>query len=635
MRSVPMHSTMVSRKQGILLAAGLVATLSATVSASVPTQVIATRFDLATGTASQVPGLPQSQIDDAAAAGAVISWSNPAFGSPGLSNASVIDNAGNVAFYGQINQPISGPPPLLQPIITRENQNAVFYSSAASNYAYNDIQIVARDGTSNPAPGGVLGGPTPSNPNNWVLNSTSNQNGINAGVGMSSSGTMLVTGQLNGAGATSSNNTAFFTGGPSSLEQAAIRSQPAPGTSGAMFNTNLNFSAINNSVNPSGQVPFSSALTGGDTVTSGAGQNDSGMWVGSPSGISLVMRRGGSVPDGSGAVFGAMTTNPGNSRINASGNVVFSNNLSTTDGTTPATVANDAGLYTNVGGSLQTVAREGFAVGGSSSLASETYLSNTGTFGLPQANVSSQALNNNGTILYGAKFNDSGSINSTNNEALMVWSSGSAAPIFQTGTTAVPGVSGATFANLGFGNTQARINNNESIVFTGAMNVDGVNVTAANDQGVWFGDTSGTAQLIAREGMAAPGGGGATFGNGFFGVIMNNADMVIFQNSLSDGRNGWFAWGEDFGLIDVAIAGDTSILGANYPLSSIGFVSTSNGDGGVMSFNDNGLFTFIATSSGGPLGNNGAIVVAQIPTPASGVLAGLGLLAGATRRRRR
>lgn len=623
-----------SRTHVMITAAGAVAGLALTASASVPTQVVITRFNTANGSQVQVPGLPQSQYDDAAAAGAVITWSNPQFSSPGLSNPASIDAAGNIAFYGQMGT-LTGPPPALTPIITSGNQNAIFYSTAASGYAQSAITVIARDGSVTGTP---QGGPTPSNPNNWVLNNVSGGNGLTANVGMSSSGQMLIAGLLNGPGATTnSNNAAFFTGGPSSLTQAAIRGQGAAGTGGAAFNTNLNIGPNNNSVNPSGQVAFSSALSGGDTVTSGLGQNDSGLWVGSPSSTSLVMRRGQSVPDGSGSVFGAMTTNPGITRINASGNVVFSNNLSTTDGTTFATVANDAVLATNAGGTLQVVAREGSAVGGSSSLATETYLSNTNTSGTPHINTSTQSFNNGGKVLYNARFNNSANITAANNEALMIWSGGTATPMLQTGTSAAPGVSGATFSSLGFGNTQARLNNNDSVAFAGVMTVGAGGVTAADDQGLWFGNASslGSATLIAREGMAAPGAGGATFGNGFFGVMMNNADMVVFQASLSDGRSGLFGWGEDFGLIDIVLSGNTSILGANYPVTSFSAISTGNGDGGVMGFNDSGLLSLFLGSSGGPLGNNGAIVIARVPAPGAGALALVGLASLGARRRRR
>lgn len=631
-----------NRLQALIVTAGTVATLAGAQSAMAaqPFRVVESRFDFTTGVANAVPGLPAGQVADAAAAGTYVQWFNGAQGqSPSLTNGGAIDAFGNVVYYGKMAV-LTGAPPTLSPIINAGNQLAIFYAPVAD---YTAEVIVARDGSTTGSP---QGGPTPSNPNNWVLNNISATagNGLNAGVGMSSNGRMLVTGQLrdtvNLANSTANNNTAFFTGFSNSLSETARRSNAAPGTTEAAFNTALNLAAGNNQVNPSGQVFFSSALisTGGgtDVVTSGTGQNDSGSWIMGPNGGSLVARRGDSPSFLNGAAFGAMTVNPSQNAINASGNVLFGHTLSTTQGVTPASAANDTGIFAKVGGTLHQVAREGGSVTVAGN--AETYFSGQSmTAGLSSLG---QTWNNNGRAIYGAKFTPSANITAgTNDLAIMTWQGGNSAVLVQSGTTVVPHSTGtATLADLGsLGNSQTRINNRDNFVFTATLNTGG-DINANNNTGLWFADANGVdaTQLIVQEGMAAPGFSGVTFGNGFFGVASNNSDMVIFQNTLSSGQSSLWAWDKYSGLTNVTFAGDTSLMGANYPVGSANVNLTGNGDGGIYGFNDFGdlLINVTSAGAGGAFGSNAALIVVHIPSPAAGSLAILGMGVLAARRRR-
>jgi MYXO-CTERM domain-containing protein len=475
-----------------------------------------------------------------------------------------------------------------------------------------------------------------------VLNNTTNGNGLGAGVGMSSNGRMLITGLMNGSGATTnSNNAAFFTGFQNSLSEAARRSNSAAGTTLANWNTNLNFSPINNQVNPSGQVFFASALAsagaGTDVVTSGSTQNDSGSWVVGPGGggATLIARRGDAPGFLGGAVLGAMTTNPGSNTINANGDVLFGHSLAVAPVGT-ATTANDSVILVKVGGVLQQVAREAgpVTVNGNP----ETYL--TGTSLANGLSSLGQTWNNNGRAIFGAKFTASANITAgTNDQGIMTWQSGVTTVNVQSGTTVVPHAfgSGTLFDVGSTSNSQTRINNNDHFVFSATLNTVG-GITGANDGGLWFADATNVnpTQLIAQEGTVAPGFGGATFGNGFFGVASNNADMVVFQNTLSSGVGSLWGWGPSFGLINLTFVGDTSVLGANYPLSSFNYLTTGNGNGGVFSFNDNGDLALTVGSAGigGAFGSNAAIVVIHVPAPAVGGLALLGIGALGARRRR-
>ena len=626
-----------SQCAALLAAAGSVLPLfmGSAADAQVSFSVIVTRFDTATGNPSQVPGLPADQYAAATAVGATITYNNPPFGSPGLSTLPAIDAAGNVAWVG-VASALTGPPPTLSPIITTSgsasnpaNAQMVFYSSAASGYAYNNILVVARDG--NPAgPSPSEGGPSVGNPNGWWLNSPTGGNGLSLGVGLSSSGQMLLGGQLNGTGATTTNNAGFFVGSastPGGASQVAIRGGTYTGAAaGAVFNSNLNINPNNQSgnvVNPNGQVAFVSNLTGGDTTS---GVNDSGLFLGSTSGVSLLYRRGDVAPGTGGATFGASTSSA-NVRINRPGDVLFSNTISTGQQT----------VYLNQGGSNLQVMQSGGAVGAAGLDPSVTYLAGNAP------TISNQALNNSGTVLYGAKFNPGPAITAgTNDEALMTWNGGTPKVLAQTGTTLVPAPGGGsvTLAGLSGGYQQDKLNNLGHVAVTGTM-TSGGSINATNNQALWLADSaSGAFQLVASAGSVAPfAGGTATFGNGFFGVMMNNADQIIFGNTLSDGRSATYVWGPSWGLVPILIGKSADILGANYLVGSLSYGSfggISNGDGGVQNFNDSGLFAFIASATGigGAFGNNTAIVVASVPSPGAGLIGLLGIGAAVRRRHR-
>jgi hypothetical protein len=326
---------------------------------------------------------------------------------------------------------------------------------------------------------------------------------------------------------------------------------------------------------------------------------------------------------------------------------VFSNNLATanlpTGVATPATAV-DGVLYTTVGGSLNRIAQSGTTVGAALpgvSYANATSTSSTSAF----LAVPNQAINNAGTVLYDAKFlaGTGGITLNTNDQALMAWRSGGSQVLFQSGVSQVPGASaGTTFASLfpSVGIVNRVLNNAEHVSFVGTMNAGGTTdlgpITSSNNLGLFFSDITGSlpSQLIAQGGMTAPG-TGSTFGNaGFNGVIMNNNDLMVFSNVLADARTGYFAWSPDMGLVNLFNSGTTSLLGPNYPLGSISYSGVSNGNGGVLSLNDNGLFTFFANApANGAFPVNNVLMVMQIPAPgAAGALALLGLVAARRRR---
>ena len=89
-------------------------------------------------------------------------------------------------------------------------------------------------------------------------------------------------------------------------------------------------------------------------------------------------------------------------------------------------------------------------------------------------------VNNSGTVVFNAKFNANNATANpstsvpaitanANDQGIMQWSAGTTTMLFHTGDTAVPGVPSATFRDLGFSNTQTRLNNLGHFAFAASM----------------------------------------------------------------------------------------------------------------------------------------------------------------------
>jgi len=167
-----------------------------------------------------------------------------------------IDNAGNVVFGAVMNSSSPGG------VVATSNRRGVWYGGPGT------LQMIARDGTTTPVAPLTAGMPLP-NPNSWWLNSTTNGTGLASTPTLAPNGTMFILGQLNGTGATTSNNTAFWTGQAGSLGIVAQRGflpapyGVAPGTGGMAWNSNLNSSQAG--VNNAGQVMFTASLLANET----------------------------------------------------------------------------------------------------------------------------------------------------------------------------------------------------------------------------------------------------------------------------------------------------------------------------------------------------------------------------------
>ncbi len=156
---------------------------------------------------------------------------------------------------------------------------------------------------------------------------------------LNSSGQVLYTLNLAGAGVTTANDASLWLYTPGSGSTLLVREgDSAPGTAGAILANSFNTwqpSFLSDAFNNAGQYVMTAYLQGGDVV---AGVNDQVLYVGSASGLTKVARSGDPAP-GTDAVFAGFVTN--NTAINNAGVVVTVANL--TGGTTGS--ANNQAVY--------------------------------------------------------------------------------------------------------------------------------------------------------------------------------------------------------------------------------------------------------------------------------------------------
>ncbi|HVU64152.1 MAG TPA: choice-of-anchor tandem repeat NxxGxxAF-containing protein, partial [Phycisphaerales bacterium] len=398
-----------SRCACVVASAGAAASLLVVSSAlaDVSGTVIQTRRDLDTGVESAVPGLPAATLAAIANANAAnntngrVVWNEPSNANPGFSpnnGTPVIDAAGNIYFIGTAAQYTFTDPDTLSTVFVmggtsnfgptgQSNNRGLFCASAASGWANSAITMVARDGSTSSNVTGpalnspLLGGtsvPITGLPTGSVLNGSSNGPGLGAGVSISPNGKLLFNSVIapyidSTAGTGPNTGASFLTGPNTGFASSGMHADSLSGTAGATLNMTASQVVNSMSINNAGQFVFASTTAGGDTVTSGAQQNNSGIWQFSSSGNTKIMRRGDAAPGaadggaGTNAAFGAAPIN-NNLRINSGGDVLFPETLATT--TVPAGFtganSNQSGVlyYKPSSGSMQLVAQAGTPVPG-------------------------------------------------------------------------------------------------------------------------------------------------------------------------------------------------------------------------------------------------------------------------------
>jgi hypothetical protein len=307
----------------------------------------------AIGTAGAAPPTLEYVLGrDATTLNGVPSCPGELFASNQLDNPS-IDNNGNVLFRTLLDT--TGAFGNSATVATR----AIFLYGGPASSA-NPIHLIARDGTT--------ASQLP-NPNNWNTNSTTNGVGLTSNPTVTPGGVLFLSAQMNGTGATTTNNTGFWTGLDGSVAMVAQRgfvpgpNGVVPGTSGATWATNLNIGpsgASGNRCNDAGQALFAATFTGGDV--SGTTNND-GMFVGSPAGIAMVARKGtASLVGLADPYMTAGATPTFGMFMNHQGEVAYIGPLTIGSGNLiPVSTNDDSCIFTNLGnpgGMVRVIARE-------------------------------------------------------------------------------------------------------------------------------------------------------------------------------------------------------------------------------------------------------------------------------------
>ena len=201
---------------------------------------------------------------------------------------------------------------------------------------------------------------------------------------------------------------------------------------------------------------------------------------------------------------------------------------------------------------------------------------------------------------------------------------GSTTKLAQEGDAAAGLGLGELYGSFNFGSVS--LTNSGRAFFHNSLT--GPSVTTSDDTSFWTVASGGTPELIVREGDAAPGTAGATFGQVPTGNRpVNGADQIILQLSLSggdvsgtDNDTGLYLWDPKSGLTLLSREGDI----VNTPLgpravSSWSLNSSDNGDGNSVSFN-NSSFAAIEVSFTAASGGGQGVFRVLVPEPATGAL---------------
>lgn len=290
------------------------------------------------------------------------------------------------------------------------------------------------------------------------------------------------------------------------LHLVARQGDPTPGDISLHFDAN-SFTTQHKS--PLGQVAFNG-------VGSGFLRGVFGIWVQNAAGVVVPVAFSDSVSNvPPGTQFGGV----GNPAMNSSADVVFPGSL--LQGVGGVTAFNDLGLWCKMaGGSLRLVAREGDALPNPPPGFPPGSLF-YGQSGFSFANT--PLINSSGQVAFSVFLNGIGG------SALMAESNTLVPPrvVAYTGQPA-PGLGNVTFLNF----TGMSLNNDGNLAFSATLT--GIGVTTQNEESLWVED-GGSLHLIAREGDPAPGGGN-------YGIIyppaLSGSGEIAFSSFLDQGQGG-------------------------------------------------------------------------------------------------
>ena len=465
---------------------------------------------------------------------------------------------------------------------TAPNNSHIFVSGSTGGAGLSQIARAGNALPSNLAPG-------------LICNSTTGTNGLGSTHFEAGNGGILITGNLNGTGVTTTTSPFWMWRDSTGASNYILY------RGGDVFN-GLTMSASAGSpqyVNNDGNALVYSSFTGTGVVTTGTAANNGGvMWMG-PTGKSMVIRKGDAAP---GFTDGTVFV-PDSFGLQVNGNgVVLSGKLAAASG---ITTSNDTVYMTNAwSGSLQIFARKGGVIPGYPDL---TFANLTTPTSAP-ITFAARPLMNDGTIVFRSNLGGAGATAGVNDVATFAIKNGTCTMWMRKGDS-VPGISDAVFSSTG---SSSQMNNNGMYAFEGVLcNADGTSI--ANDpvtglpvvgaSFIGIRKADGTVQVIARQFGAVPGIAGATFSSisGSSALSLSDSGVLVFSNNYvtagSNNNPAVFAWDATLGLRVIAKPGDTNFTGtpANQ-FTQLGSTAVT-GSGVCSGLNAKGQFVFRAGDS--------------------------------------
>lgn len=484
---------------------------------------------------------------------------------PNQFNNPTIDSEGRVVFRGQV----AGDG------ISTANRNVLMRGTPGS------VSIVARDGS--PVPGNIPAG--------YVLNSTTGIGGLGSGNNITANGGVIVAGSINGPGATTSNDTATYFVSAAGVPSLLIREgDPYPGGGGSIcFGSQTASSGFR--VSNDGLGLWVTTLSGGDV--SGTTNNTAVMKL-SPSGPAVLYRKGSPAPGFDSGAGVTMTPSAFGLYVVGS-DVEFGGTLVGTGVTT----SNDSARFTSLGGpagQLRMWVREGQTLGGLGSVTIK-----------PATSVTAAAIPMvGGKMLFLADLAGDGVNAGLDDKAIMTEQGGTFQILIRRGQ-ALPNAPVGAGGALTFFSPQSSsfvMNSAGLMAFQGIyQNADGSSVQSP-DPTTFIGvrKPDGTLITIARQGDAAPGVAGETFGGwgGNSGICVTETGIVVFSagsGTSPSGNPAVYAWDEINGLRLLAKGGDTGFTGT--PVTALTLIGSTgiNGNGGFTGLSSNGWLVLRATDS--------------------------------------
>jgi hypothetical protein len=176
----------------------------------------------------------------------------------------------------------------------------------------------------------------------------------------------------------------------------------------------------------------------------------------------------------------------------------------------------------------------------------------TGIANTEWSGFGSPAVDANGTIVFRGILKSTSKTDkiTASNDAGIWIASGSTVTLVARGGDAAPGAGGAVFATL----ADPVVNNDDQVAFIGSLEPAKNLATAATASGIWA-TTSGTLQLVARQGEAAAGVAGGKY-SAFSQVVLPDGGGPVFVATLSGVKAG-----TNTGLWSIGADGQTRLLG--------------------------------------------------------------------------